>query len=88
MQNSRMLDDDDSTENEIKENVNKFNDVPAKQNDFSKEKHFNEKIESNADNKQNIMNGQENPHIPEVELVDTGYKAIALYDYQACKSNN
>ncbi|XKL64625.1 hypothetical protein PGB90_004711 [Kerria lacca] len=83
MQNSRMLDDDDSTENEIKENVNKFNDVPAKQNDFSKEKHFNEKIESNADNKQNIMNGQENPHIPEVELVDTGYKAIALYDYQA-----
>jgi hypothetical protein len=86
MMNSSLLadDDDSATTTKYEEPMKTEVTTTAGRSQFL-ETSFDEAVVTRTENvDQTNMNGNGVP-VPEPSIADAGYKAVALYDYQACE---
>lgn len=89
MMNSPLLSNDDEVEHESSSDFGDDEEKSSKIIEKSVESNDVEKIPSEIQNhkeENNVedTNLKDEVQVSEIDIVDNGYKAVALYDYQAC----
>lgn len=83
LMNSPLLSNDDDNESET---TSDFTEEESSQiSEKPVETITSEKSPPEAQKHSESNDSKDDSQVSEIDIVDTGYKAVALYDYQACK---